>query len=92
MVAQPKTHLLKELQLLNLFYLGDIKPQNVLVYPDKYRRYRGKIIDFGHSRIDQDNDRRVVGTRIWRPPNWREEMSHKQMMLADDFRYESFFA
>jgi serine/threonine protein kinase len=49
---------------------GDVKSENVLLFPCDQQVFRAKLSDFGCSLLDDDYDHKilVVGTRIWSAP------------------------
>lgn len=49
---------------------GDIKPENVLVFRDKYGRYSAKVIDFGYSTryVDDHQQLTMSISELWNAP------------------------
>ena len=66
---------------------GDIKPENILVFSHKSRRFIAKLADFGFSvlRPRQDFDISIGGTRTWRAPETDKPIPAQLLPLTDIF-------
>jgi serine/threonine protein kinase len=68
---------------------GDIKLENVLVFENTDnsiidRPYIAKLADFGSSLFNVSTPSRLSsGTQPWKAPEWREQLDHKALQLAD---------
>jgi len=72
---------------------GDIKPQNVLIFPDAKKTYVAKVTDFGYSTLDvaRSEDRRICLPKSdpWYAPEVRFD-KHYSLLEAKETDIYSF--
>lgn len=68
---------------------GDIKPENILVFAHKSRRFIAKLADFGFSvlRPGQSLGISIGGTRTWRAPETDKPIPTQLLPLTDIFSF-----
>lgn len=59
---------------------GDIKPQNVLIFQEKSRKYCAKVIDFGNSAQYLDDGHKIehFGSEAWAAPEYEQGARRNQ--------------
>ena len=59
---------------------GDIKPQNVLIFRGKSRKYCAKVIDFGNSAQYLDDGHKIehFGSEAWAAPEYKSGAQRRQ--------------
>lgn len=68
---------------------GDIKPQNVLIFPNPDGTVSAKISDLGYVAIGSDNDlTRLPRSRPWTDPDWnRREITIQNAKKMDVYSF-----
>jgi serine/threonine protein kinase len=71
---------------------GDIKAQNVLVFPDAKHKYRAKVNDFGYSQvINAERDSLLLGgTRPWKAPEAKTAVKVSDAKYTDIYSLSLF--
>lgn len=66
---------------------GDVKMENVLVFPGRNNRLTAKVSDFGFSLVDLDGTQTSVtfnmGTRPWTAPEVGKKLDWKDVFSTD---------
>lgn len=68
---------------------GDIKTENVLIFPDGQRRYLAKVADFGFSIVGLEDDAliQIGGTRPWTAPEANRPLAKRLLSFTDTFSF-----
>ncbi|PVF98802.1 ankyrin [Serendipita vermifera] len=70
---------------------GDIKMENILVFPHRQRKYIAKLADFGCTLVDADgsgSSRQLHGySRPWNAPEFSRTMPWNDVFLTDVYSY-----
>jgi serine/threonine protein kinase len=70
---------------------GDVKLENILIFPSTDGRLTAKISDFGFAEVDLDGSQPHVsfrrGTLPWKAPEADRELAWKDLFLTDVYSY-----
>jgi serine/threonine protein kinase len=82
---------LQALHLSNVIH-GDVKPDNILIFPDKDRGIRAKICDFGYAIIDPgagpELQQPPPGTGMYNAP----EVAWQKLIVRDGLQYTDVYS
>lgn len=64
---------------------GDVKAENVLIFPDEEHKYRAKLSDFGYSLVMNTERSSLLlgGTRPWKAPEAKKAVNVSYAKYAD---------
>lgn len=68
---------------------GDLKPSNVVIFPDDLHRFTPKLIDFGFTTFGLSDQELVqlAGTQGWRAPEW-----HHRFFKIEDAKKQDIYS
>jgi serine/threonine protein kinase len=70
---------------------GDVKMENILIFPHNSRRFVAKLVDFGYSMVDPDGKSQTTklkgGTRPWYAPEQNCWLAWNDLHLTDIYSF-----